>query len=135
MTCCNILLVPKVGDVVGNKQITDMWHHMFSGILNSVYNAVSKKIVCDHIDFVFPKSKIVIGFSAIIESLRETKLGKFARIDGLAAEHFLFTRTVAHLALLFTCMLKLLNHGHVPTAFMKTSFFSDLNNRIGDSIQ
>ena len=36
----------------------------------------------------FPKSKIVIGFSAIIESLRETKLGKFARIDGLAAEHF-----------------------------------------------
>ena len=75
----------------------------------------------------------MIDFSAIIENLRETKLGKSAGIDGLAAEHFSFTRTVAHLALLFTCVLKLLNHGHVPTAFMKTSIFSDLKNRIGDS--
>ena len=48
------------------------------------------------------------------------KLGKSAGIDGLAVEHFVYSHSSVsvHLALLFTCML---NHGYVPTAFMKTS--------------
>ena len=96
MTSSNIPLASKVGDAVGNEQITDMWHHHFSEILNSVHNTDSKSFVCDHIDSVSPKSKMLIDASAIIESLKEIKLGKSAGIDGLAAE-LLFIRTVAFL--------------------------------------
>ena len=68
---CNILLVSKVGEAVGNEQITDMWHHHFSEKLNSVHNTDSKSFVCDHIDSVSPKSKLLIDASAIIESLKK----------------------------------------------------------------
>ena len=59
-------------------------------------------------------------------------MGKSAGIDGLAAEHFVYSHSSisVHLAFLFTCML---NHGHVPTAFMKTSIIPILKNRNGDS--
>ena len=132
MTSSNIPLASKVGDAVGNEQITDMWYHHFSEILNSVHNTDSKSFVCDHIDSVSPKSKMLIDASAIIESLKEIKLGKSAGIDGLAAEHFVYSHSSisVHLALLFTCML---NHGHVPTAFMNTSIITILKNRNGDS--
>ena len=132
MTSSNIPLASKVGDAVGNEQITDMWHHHFSEILNSVHNTDSKIFVCDHIDSVSPKSKMLIDASAIIESLKEIKLGKSAGIDGLAAEHFVYSHSSisVHLTLLFICML---NHGHVPTAFMKTSIIPILKNRNGDS--
>ena len=68
----------------------------------------------------------------VLKSLKEIKLGKSAGIDGLAAEHFVYSHSSisVHLALLFTCML---NHGHVPTAFMKTSIIPILKNRNGDS--
>ena len=120
MTSSNIPLASKVGDAVSNEQITDMWQHHFSEILNSIHNTDSKSFVCDHIDSVSPKSKMLIDASAIIESLKEIKLGKSAGIDGLAAEHFVYSHSSisVHLALLFTCIL---NHGHVPTAFIKTS--------------
>ena len=75
---------------------------------------------------------MLIDASAIIKSLKEIKLGKSAGIDGLAVQHFVYLHSSisVHLALLFTCML---NHGHVPTAFMKTSIIPILKNRNGDS--
>ena len=132
MASSNIPLASKVGDAVGNEQITDMWHHHFSEILNSVHNTDSKSFVCDHIASVSPKSKMLIDASAIIKSLKEIKLEKSAGIDGLAAEHFVYSHSSisVHLALLFICML---NHGHVPTTFMKTSIIPILKNRNGDS--
>ena len=62
-------------------------------------------------DFVSPKAIVVINASAVIESLKEVKLGKSEGIDGLAAEHFVYCHSSGsvHLALLLTCML---NHGH-----------------------
>ena len=93
MTSSNIPLASKVGDAVGNEQITDMWHHHFSEILNSVYNTDSKSFVCNHIDSVSPKSKELIDVSAIIESLKESKLGKSAGNDGLATEHFVYSHS------------------------------------------
>ena len=67
MTSSNIPLASKVGDAVDNKQVT--FHH-YSEILNSVHNTDSKSFVCDYIDSVFPKSKMLIGVSAIYESLK-----------------------------------------------------------------
>ena len=58
MTSSNLPIVSKVGDAVSNEQITDMWHH-FLEILNSVHITDSKYCVCDHIDSVFFKIKIV----------------------------------------------------------------------------
>ena len=49
---------------------------------------------------------MLIDASAIIENLKEIKLGKSAKIDGLAAKHFVYSHSIVsvHLALLFTCM-------------------------------
>ena len=71
---------------------------------------------------------MLIDASAIIESLKEIKLGKSAGIHGLAAEHFVYSHSSVsvHFAHLFTCML---NHGHVPTAFMKTLIIPILKKR------
>ena len=57
-----------------------------------------------HIDSVSPKPKVMFDASAIIESLKEIKLGKSAEIDGLAAEHFVYSHSIVsvHLSLLFT---------------------------------
>ena len=73
---------------------------------------------------------MLIDASPIIECLKEIKLGKSAGIDGLAAKHFVYSHSSVsvHLALLFTCML---NHAHVPTAFMKTSIIPILKNSSG----
>ena len=101
MTSSNIPLASKVGDAVGNEQITDMRHH-FSEMLNSVHKPDSKSFVCDQIAFVFPKSKILIDASTIIESLKYIKLGKSVGIDGSAAEQFVYLHSsvYVHLALL-----------------------------------
>ena len=106
----------------------------FSEKLNSVHNTDSKSCVCDHTDSVSPKSKMLIDASAIIESLNTIKLGKSEGIDGLAAEHFVYSHSSVsvHFALLITCML---NHGHVPcTHSIYENFnYSYLKNRNGDS--
>ena len=109
-----------------------MWHHHFSEILNGVHNTDSKSFVCDHIDSVFPKSKMLIEASAVIESLKDIKLGKSAGIDGLAAEYFVYSHSSisVYLALLFTCML---NHVHVPTEIYENFNYSYLKNRNSDS--
>ena len=60
MTSSNLPIASKVGDAVSNEQITDMWHHHFLEILNSVHITDSKYCVCDHIDSgFFFKIKIV----------------------------------------------------------------------------
>ena len=63
---------------------------------------------------------------------KKIKLGKSAGIDGLAAEHFVYSheRISVHLAMLFTSML---THGYLPDAFMTTSIIPILKNKNGDT--
>ena len=42
MASSKILLATKVDCAVGDKQISEMWHHHFSDLLNSVHNTDSK---------------------------------------------------------------------------------------------
>ena len=55
-----------VGGAVGNKQISEMWHHHFSDLLNSVYNTDSKSFVYEHIDDMLPKTAISISASDVL---------------------------------------------------------------------
>ena len=124
--------VHYIGDSVGSVEITDMWQTHFSDLLNSVHNIDSKNFVCEHIDAVPSDSNITITADDVRNSLKETKLGKSAGIDGLAAEHFIYSHTsiTVHLSLLFSCML---THGCMPDAFMKTSLIPILKNKNGDT--
>ena len=78
------------------------------------------------------ESHITITASDVLNSLKETKLGKSAGIDGLAAEHFIHSHVsiTVHLSLLFSCML---SHGFLPDAFMRTSIIPILKNKNGDT--
>ena len=128
MASSKIPLTTKVGDALGNADITAMWQAYFSKLLNSVNDTSSKSFVCEHVDAVLPDSRILVTSCDVSDSLKKVKLGKSAGIDGLAAEHFVYSheRISIHLAMLFTSML---THGYLPDAFMTTSIIPILKNK------
>ena len=105
-----ISLATKVGGAIGDEQISDMWHHSFSELLNSVHNTNSKSFISEHIDDMLPKTAISISAGDVRDILKEVKMGKSAGLDSLAAEHFVYSHSsiTVHLSLLITCML---SHG------------------------
>ena len=132
MASAKIPLATKVGDAVGTADITAMWQAHFSELLNSVQDISSKSFVCEHVDAVLSDSRMLVTSCDVSDSLKKVKLGKSAGIDGLAAEHFVYSheRISVHLAMLFTSML---THGYLPDAFMTTSIIPILKNKNGDT--
>ena len=132
MASFKIPLASKVGDTVGNADITAMWQAHFSELLNSVQDTSSKSIVCENVDAVLPDSRILVTSCDVSDSLKKVKLGKSAGIDYLAAEHFVYLheRISVYLAMLFTSML---THGYLPDAFMTTSLIQIWKNKNGDT--
>ena len=132
MANSKIPLASKVGDAVGSAKITDMWQTHYSELLNSVHDTSSKSFVSEHIDAVSSESIISISAGDVSEGLKDTKLGKSPGIDGLAAEHYVYSHKClsVHLALLFTSIL---TDGYMPNAFMKTSIIPILKNKNGDT--
>ena len=126
-------LATKVGDAVGDANITKLWQDHFSALLNSVQNEGSKPFVCDSIDRdMHNEDTIVITAPDVRECLKTIKLGKAAGLDGLAAEHFVFSHSIicVHLSLLFTSILI---HGYLPASLMKSAIVPILKNRQGDT--
>ena len=74
------------------------------------------------------ESYISIAASDVLNSLKGTKLGKSAGIEGLAAVHFIHSHVsiTVHLALLFSSLL----HGFLPDAFVRTSIIPIKNTTI-----
>ena len=132
MASTKIPFTTKIGDAVGTVDITAMWQTHFSELLKSVHDISSKSFVCEHVDAVLPDSRISVTFCDVSDSLKKGKLGKSAGIDGLAAEHCVYSyeRISVHLAMLFTSML---THGYLPDAFMTTSIIPILKNKNGDT--
>ena len=50
MASSKIPLAAKVGGAVGDKLISEIWHHHFSDLLNSVHNTDSKSFESEDID-------------------------------------------------------------------------------------
>ena len=84
-------------------------------------------LVCEHVDAVLPDSRILVTSCDVSDSLKKLNLGKSTGIDGLAAEHFVYSheRISVHLAMLFTSMSI---HGYLTDAFMTTSIILILKN-------
>ena len=99
-------------DAVGSAKITDMWQTHYSDLLNSVHDTSLKSFVSEHIDAVSSESIVSISSTGVSECLKDTKLGKSPEIDGLAAEHYVYSHKCLyfHLAVLFTCIL---THGYI----------------------
>ena len=89
-----IPLATKVGNAVGNKNITHLWHKHFSTLLNSVHNTDSKEFVSEHIEHGLSSvEKTTVSASDVLDSLKAVKLGKAVGIDGLSAEHYVCAHT------------------------------------------
>ena len=132
MASSKIPLATKVGGAKWDEQISDMWHHHFSDLLNSVHNTDSISLVSEHIDDMLPKTAISISAGVVRGILKDAKMGKSAGLDSLAAKHFVYSHSsvTVHLSLLFTGML---SHGYIPSSFMKTSIIPILKHRNGDT--
>ena len=100
----------------------------FSTLLNSVQNNDSKTYVSESISHGLSHANtVVITAPDVRECLKSIKLGKAAGLDGLAAEHFVYSHKIifVHLSLLFT---GLLSHGYYPVALMRSAIVPILKN-------
>ena len=125
----DVLLATNVGDAVGDANISKLWQDHFSTLLNSVQNNKSKTYVSESIKHGLAHADTVVITAPIVrECLKSIKLGKAAGLDGLAAEHFVYSHNIisVHLSLLFT---GLLSHGYLPPALMKSAIVPILKNR------
>ena len=69
-----IPLSTKVGDAVGNADITAMWQDHFSELLNSVHDTSLKSFICEHVDAVLLDSRILVTSCDVSDSLKKVKL-------------------------------------------------------------
>ena len=112
---------------------SNLWRDHFSTLLNSVQNDESKTFVCESIGHgLSTVDAIVITAQDVSECFKSIKLGKAAGLDGLAAEHFVFSHNIicVHLSLLFASML---THGYLPVSLMQSAIVPILKNRQGDT--
>ena len=135
MRYSDVLLATKVGDAVGDANISKLWQDHFSTLLNSVQNNESKIYVSESIRHGLSEANTVVITAPHVnlrECLKSIKLGKAAGLDGLAAEHFVYSHNIisVHLSLLFT---GLLSHEYLPEALMKSAIVPILKNRQGDT--
>ena len=87
----DVFLATKVGGAVGDANVSKLWQHHFSTLLNSVQNIDSKTYVCEFISHGLSHANtIVITAPDVRECLKSIKLGKAAGLYGLAAEHFVY---------------------------------------------
>ena len=73
MATSKIPLATKVGGAIGDEQISDMWHHHFSDLLNSVHNTDSKSFVSEQIDDMLPKTAIFISAGDVRDILKDAR--------------------------------------------------------------
>ena len=75
---------------------------------------------------------IIITAQDVSECFKSIKLGKAAGLDGLVAEHFVFSHNIicVRLSLLFASML---THGCLPTSLKQSAIVPILKNRQGDT--
>ena len=115
--------------------LAKLWQDYFSILLNSVQYDESKTFVCESIGHSLSTVVvIVITAQDVSECFKSIKLGKAAGLDGLAAEHFVFshrsTIICVHLSLLFASML---THGYLHASLMQSAIVPILKNRQGDT--
>ena len=67
----SILLATKVGDVIGNRNITHLWQEHFSTLLNGVQNTDSREFVSEHIEHII-LSKLPVLYTVSIKYLGYT---------------------------------------------------------------
>ena len=96
-----------------------MWQDHYTAILNSVQNSRYKENVNGQIAQIGTDS-IKLTISNISDALKSLKKGKACDVDGLAAEHYIYSHSISlvFLSLLFNYFIV---HGYLPSDFMKTS--------------
>ena len=67
------------------------WKTHYSELLSSVHDTSSKGFVSKHIDAVSSESIVSICSGYISECVKDTKLDKSPGIDGLTAEHYVYS--------------------------------------------
>ena len=93
-------------------------------MLNSIETSRSKKFVRCQL-YSIGDSSIIFYPVDIFNPLKNAKTGKACGVDGLAAEHFIYSDAIIHLSLLF--------NGYLPRDFMNTAIIPIIKNKSGNS--
>ena len=103
----------------------------YKSLLNSVQSGNSKNSVMLDVNKQIKNSITITPFD-ILDALKNIKCGKSNGIDGISAEHFVFTHSRIHilLSLLFSAFI---THGYLPGMFMKTAIVPIIKKKPGDT--
>ncbi len=126
----SVPLPDKVGDAVGDEQITSMWKTHYSDLLNAVNNSKLEHSVRSSVSHVPFETSIICTFTEIEDIVHDTPKGKSPGLDHISIEHLLYAprRVLVLLSLLFTCMF---THGIIPSLIMNVALIPILKNKLG----
>ena len=135
MTSVKAFISNNIDDAVRPQNITEMWQHYYSTLLNShkkdnEQNEQVQLSLCDR--KLYCK---VYNFLSDADSIRrllyKLSLRKTAGYDGLSAEHFIYADpAVCSVISIFINLC--LTHGHIPTTCLDTVLTPFVKSRNGD---
>ena len=94
-TNSKVSLAADVDGSVGDTEIAELWKCHYKSLLNSVQNEEFKKYVMLDINQQHESSITITPFN-ILDALKSIKCGKSSGVDGISAEHFVFTHSRIH---------------------------------------
>ena len=108
-----------------------MWQDHYQFLLNSAKSMVHKTSVTTTLSSIENESIDIRSFD-IINALKSVNQGKACGVDGLAAEHFIYTDEHIHISLsiLINCFIF---DGYLPSGLMKTVIVPIIKNKTGDA--
>ena len=126
----NMPLPNKIGDAVGEYQITTMWKNHYHDLLNSVKNSSLERTVRSAISNVLFEPSMICTVSEIEDIIRDMPKGKSPGLDRITIEHLIHAprQVIVILSLLFTSMF---THGTIPTLIMNVALVPILKNKLG----
>ena len=119
-----------IDNCTDEKNIAHMWQDHYNSLLNSVECNFSKQVIHGVLGNY---TKLFLFTNSYLNSaLKSLKRHKACGVDGLAAEHFIYAHSITRvfLSLLFNAFIQ---HGHLPTDYMKTAIVPIIKNKTGDS--
>ena len=108
-----------------------MWQEHCQSLLNSVKSIEHKSSVTNTLSCIENEFTKIIPFN-IVNSLKSVKKGKACKVDGFAAEHFIYAKIRIHviISIFLNCFIP---HGYLLSEFMKTAIVPIIKNKTGDT--
>ena len=123
--------VNKIGDVVGDDSICEMWRKHFDSLYNSVPDDGSRRLFEERVAGIDSSYVKYISVQEVIDVIVGQKKNKSPGPNGLNMEAFMYggLRLCTHMSLFYTFCIR---HNFLPKSFMDITVVPLVKNKGGD---